>query len=139
MQRKEFLKTSCSLCILASTGLALSTLASCAPVNIYKAVITEHKINVPVSLFIKNNLQLIRAKNAEFDIALKKETDGTYTALLLKCTHADFGLTATGNGFLCALHGSNFDSKGIVKKGPAELALKKYVTHLEEDSIVITL
>jgi len=74
-----------------------------------------------------------------YNIGLKKEKDGTYTALLLRCTHADNQLIPAGNGFKCTLHGSAFDNEGHVTQGPAERPLKKYPTQIISDQIVIHL
>ena len=74
-----------------------------------------------------------------YNIGLKKENDGTYTALLLRCTHADNQLIPAGNGFKCTLHGSTFNSEGQVTQGPAERPLKRYQTEITNDSITIHL
>ncbi len=76
-------------------------------------------------------------KELEDDIALRKEQDGTYTALLMRCTHADNPLVSTGNGFICNLHGSTFDKEGSVTKGPAALPLRKYSVEIVSDNILI--
>ncbi len=137
MQRKAFLKTSCSLCLLASAGFVLSTITSCAPYSIYKTTLKENQISVPISSFAKSSLLLVRAQEVEFDIALRKEKDGTYTALLLKCTHGENTLFSTGNSFECTLHGSKFDTHGDAIKGPAIHPLKKFKTQLTDDKIII--
>jgi len=80
---------------------------------------------------------VIQPKGMYYNIGLKKEKDGTYTALLLRCTHADNQLTPTGNGFKCTLHGSAFDNEGRVTNGPAERALKRYPTQVESNQIII--
>lgn len=38
----------------------------------------------------------------------------------LKCTHLGCTLNATGNGFSCPCHGSQYDAEGKVLKGPAD-------------------
>lgn len=94
---------------------------------------------VPVTLFDKADLQLIQPKNFYYNIALRKESNGTYTALLLRCTHADNQLTTTGNGFRCSLHGSAFDQEGKVTNGPAEKPLHHYPTEINNGQIIIHL
>lgn len=139
MQRREFIKAGCTLCVMASAGFMLGSLSSCASIPVYKTVMDGNKISVPVSLFAQSDLQIIRPKNSEYDIALRKEKDETYMALLMRCTHADNQLTSTGNGFFCNLHGSRFDREGGVTKGPAELSLKRYATQIISDNIIITI
>jgi Rieske Fe-S protein len=138
MNRRKFVKQSCSLCLAAGSGMLIGSLASCGvPLPVYKTLIADNKISVPVSLFANTDFQLIQPKNLYYNIGLKKEKDGTYTALLLRCTHADNQLTPTGNGFKCSLHGSAFDNEGYVTIGPAERPLKKYVTQIESGQIII--
>ncbi|MEP7197329.1 MAG: Rieske (2Fe-2S) protein [Saprospiraceae bacterium] len=139
MQRRQFIKSSCSFCLLSSAGFAIVELSSCANLPVYKTSIIESKVSIPVSLFVSSNLQIIRVKNLEYDIALRKENNDSYSALLMQCTHADNSLNSTGNGFNCNLHGSRFDQQGHVLKGPAAQSLKKYSTQIISDQIIISL
>jgi Rieske Fe-S protein len=138
MERRSFIKTGCSLCMAIGSGLAMSTFSSCAP-SVYKTNISGNKIAVPLALFEQNKLQIIRAENYEYDIAVRKDDNENFVALLMRCTHADNQLTNNGNGFTCSLHGSIFDKDGSVKKGPAERALKNFVTEKISDQLIIHL
>lgn len=120
-----------------SVGLMVSSLSSCIPV--YKTTIAENKITVPVSLFEKEEMQIIRAAGYSYDIALQKGTGETYTALLLQCTHADNPLKSTGTSFVCDLHGSTYDKAGAVTKGPAARPLQKLIAEKKSDQIIILL
>jgi Rieske Fe-S protein len=139
MERRDFLKASCSVCLLGSAALIAVPLSSCSKLPIYKTVIHENKIVVPVSLFAQTNLQIVRPTEFDYDIALQKDKGGTFTAILLRCTHAENELSPTGNGFVCNLHGSRFDMEGLVLKGPAEHSLKKYPVHEDSGNIIILL
>lgn len=139
MERRSFIKTSCSVCVAIGAGLTLASVSSCSPTVIYRTTVTENKINVPLSLFAESDLQIIRPSGFENDIALRKEQNGSYTALLLRCTHADNQVSTTGNGFVCNLHGSTFTKEGEVTKGPAQRPLKKYKTEINSDTIIINL
>jgi Rieske Fe-S protein len=88
-------------------------------------------------MFSQSNVQLIRAKGLEFDIALRKNKDGSFLALLMLCTHAENSLNFTGSGFTCPLHGSAFDPDGKVVIGPAERPLKSFRTEVLGDFVVI--
>src|SRR5271154_1661208 len=102
MDRRKFVKQSCTLCLAVSSGMLVGSLASCASaLPVYKTDMANNKVSVPVSLFTNSDFQVIQPKNMYYNIGLKKEKDGTYTALLLRCTHADNQLTPTGNGFKC--------------------------------------
>jgi Rieske Fe-S protein len=137
MERREFIKTTCLLCTAFSAELFLGTLASCAPYPVYETPMEKGKILIPVSIFDKASMHVIRAKNLGYDIALHKENDGSYTALLLRCTHASTPVKYTGNEFVCPLHGSTFDQEGRVKDGPAIRSLRKLETELSNDKIMI--
>lgn len=128
------------MCLAVGAGLvAASSLSSCATLPVYKTAIANNKVTVPVSLFAQSDFQVIQPKDLFYNIGLRKEKDGTYTALLLRCTHADNQLISTGNGFKCNLHGSTFDKEGQVTQGPAERSLKKYQTEIISDQIIIHL
>ncbi len=122
------------------SGMVLGSLASCGvALPVYKTEAANNKVTVPVSLFANSDFQLIQPKSLYYNIGLKKEKDGSYTALLLRCTHADNQLTPTGNGFKCTLHGSAFNNEGQVTMGPAERPLQKYPTQIVSDQIIINL
>ncbi len=140
MERREFIKTTCSLCLAIGAGMAITSLDSCASSNVYKTVVSENKIKVPISLFTNTDFQIIRSEDLEFDIALRKETNGDkFTSMLMRCTHADNQLSWTGKGYYCNLHGSKFDNEGKVIKGPAEESMKKLFTEAVGEFVIITL
>ncbi len=139
MERRKFLKTTGSICAMASVTWVAVSLISCSQLPIYKTAILENKIVVPLNLFLQTSLQIIKPAGYDYNIALQKENDGTYTALLLRCTHSDNQLTSTGNGFVSNLHGSPFDKEGMVLKGPADRPQKRLRTRLNSDHIIIYL
>jgi nitrite reductase/ring-hydroxylating ferredoxin subunit len=140
MDRRDFVKQSCSLCLAVGSGMLIGSLSSCGvSLPVYKTTVADNKITVPVSLFTNVDFQLLQPKSLYYNIGLKKEKDGSYTALLLRCTHADNQLTPAGDGFKCTLHGSTFDNEGHVTKGPAERSLKKYPTEISDSQIIIHL
>lgn len=138
MERRNFIKNSCAVCAaFLIPDLMIVGLSGCKTTSVYSTALVNKTISVPVSLFTESELQIIRVKELEDDIALRKEQDGTYTALLMRCTHADNPLVSTGNGFICNLHGSTFDKEGAVTKGPAALPLRKYSVEIVSDNILI--
>src|SRR5713101_9724578 len=104
MERREFIKTSCSLCIALGAGALTNVLSSCSPLPVYRTEIRDNTIVVPLSLFAENDFQIIRPGNFGYDIALRKLDSGSYLALLLRCTHADTHLNYNCNDFFCRLH-----------------------------------
>ena len=127
------------MCLAIGAGLVVGSLSSCSTLPMYKTATEGNKIAVPASLFAQSNFQIIQAKGLYYNIGLRKEKDNTYTALLLRCTHADNQLTPKGNGFTCTLHGSAFDTGGQVTKGPAQRPLTKYPTETIQGNIIIHL
>lgn len=141
MERRKFIKSSCNFCLLAATGYFLSELSACSPAS-YKVIKTEivnNSIEIPLASFSESNFQFVRPKGWYYDIAVQKKEQDVYDALLMQCTHQNNQLFPTGNGYVCNLHGSQFDKTGKVTKGPAEIPLKHYSTSVEQDKLIIHL
>lgn len=124
---------------MAGAGIIAGNLSSCATLPVYQTAVINQQVVVPESLFAQAALQIVQPKSFYYNIALKKEADGTYEALLLRCTHADNQLQTTANGFKCNLHGSMFNQEGQVVTGPAERPLHRYVTEVNNQHIIIHL
>ncbi len=142
LTRRKFIKAGCGICLAAMAGDLLSVMPAyaAAKAKVFKVALNDkNEAELPLSLFEETTLQFIRVKGSFYDIALHKEEDGTYTAMLMKCTHMDNQLVLTGEGFRCSLHGSEYDKKGTVTKGPAEAPLLIYPTALTETSVLITI
>ena len=139
MERREFIKSSCNICMLAAAGYFLPQLAGCSPkYSVFKTDIVDKKIVMPLTMFPTSSLQFVRPKGWYFDIAVEKKEDNTYIALLLQCTHQENQLTPAGNnGYYCSLHGSRFDKDGRVRKGPAQKPLQRYYTSVENNNLII--
>jgi cytochrome b6-f complex iron-sulfur subunit len=54
--------------------------------------------------------------------------NGEYYALSLVCTHLGCTLNMSDEQFDCPCHGSRFDRRGSVLKGPAERPLRRFQT-----------
>ena len=141
IERRQFIRSSCNLCLLGVSGILLGQLPACSPAafNVIKADIADNQLQLPLELFAKSGFQLVRPKGWYYDIAVTKKTDSTYQALLLQCTHQENQLTTTGNGYQCSLHGSVFDKDGQVKKGPASKALDSYAVTVLNDHLFINI
>jgi Rieske Fe-S protein len=138
--RKDFLLTAGKgICGLAMAAGVTSWLAGCAVArqSVYKAQLQEKKIAVPLTLFAEKNMQVVAAPGWEYNLLVVKEKDQSYKALLMKCTHQGFRLTADKNGMHCNLHGSTFDLEGDVTNGPAAKPLASFPVALEKDFLLI--
>lgn len=141
MDRKEFIKGTCGICIALSSGFVLSAiLDSCkTPLGVIKTTSENDVVKIPLAEFDKSAYKLVRVKNYNYDLAVQKKQDGTFAALVLMCTHAGQPLTKTGNNYYCTLHGSQFDHEGHVTKGPAEKDLTQLRTTITKDMLSIHL
>ena len=141
MDRKEFIKRGCQTCLFSTAAFMLPSLTGCSPAafSIYKTTVAGNAITLPLSIFEKNNLQIVRPQGWQYDIAVQKKPDGNYTAILMECTHMENQLTASQNGFSCSLHGSRFNAEGEVIKGPAEFPLKKYPTSIQNNTLILSI
>jgi hypothetical protein len=83
--------------MLMAAGYFLPKLTGCSPAySIFKTDIIDKKVSVPLNMFDQNPLQFVRPKGWYFDIAVQKNADNTYQALLLQCTHQENQLTPVG-------------------------------------------
>jgi Rieske Fe-S protein len=139
MNRKDFIKGSCGVCIALSSGFLVSALLeSCkTPLGVIKTASKDNVITIPLAEFEQTNYKLVRVSNYNYDLAVQKNTDGSFETLVLMCTHAGQPLTKTGNNYYCTLHGSLFDHEGHVTKGPAEKDLLKLPTKIIKDYLSI--
>jgi nitrite reductase/ring-hydroxylating ferredoxin subunit len=139
MERREFLRSACTLCLLATPAVYAVTLPSCASIPIYETAVRDSRLRVPVDLLSQQPVRVVRGTGLEYDIALERRTDGSYRAFLMECTHAHNPLTFTGADFVCPLHGSRFDENGEVTHGPASLPLTELKTQNEGTAVAIVL
>ena len=135
--RREFIsqvtKGSCALMV----GGSVLSLSSCSSTAYILTVDSDEKeITVPITAFDKGNFRLIKRKGAE-NIIIVKESENDYNAYLMKCTHKGFALKAREDKIQCPLHGSQFDFKGNVLRGPAKASLRSFETKIEGDKLLI--
>ena len=131
MDRRNFIKSSCTFCVAATGLTALATmLQSCATIHVFNGTIDNNSEKETV---------IIKSKNTESDIALVKSKSGEWKALLMLCTHASNPIVFNGSAFMCNVHFSEFNMDGVPKNGPAQKPLKILTTELKNESIVIKL
>jgi nitrite reductase/ring-hydroxylating ferredoxin subunit len=57
--------------------------------------------------------------------AILQNHGNTFTALSLKCTHLGCTVEQKGDSFECPCHGSRYDNKGQLVRGPAAKSLRE--------------
>lgn len=144
MQRRAFIKGACRICLLgAAAGTMATDLMSCNPKismgPAFSPAIKNNEVEIPLSLFESNPVEIISPQKFEYEIAVEKKGNESFDALLLKCTHYSNQLTTTGNGYTCSLHGSKFDKKGNVLNGPADQPLQHLKTQVRNNFLYIQL
>jgi Rieske Fe-S protein len=119
MDRKDFLKSACTLCGLGLTGSLLDSCSTNVPV-----------VNFTLDLNNGANAPLRYAGGyviANGGTAIVMNTTSGYKALSLSCTHAGCIVTyRNGIGFLCPCHGGSYDVNGNVTGGPPPSPLTHY-------------
>lgn len=141
MERKQFIKTGCLLCVGATAGLSsLTLLQGCATGKIVKQEPVNNQLSVNTALFTTENPYLIlRTKTLNFDILVHKKTETEYVALYMQCTHYDNPVFANKKEIFCPSHGSKFNFDGEVTKEPANIPLKKFPTQLTNNTLTISI
>lgn len=140
-KRREFLKTTCALCgVTLASGSAGVWLSGCKTLEKSAEesgfAVRDGFLKIPVSAVAAEG-SVIQAHGLSRELYIHQNADGTFEALLLRCTHMNGKLNPTPEGFTCALHGSRFAKTGAVLKGPAKEPLKKYPVNRQGDQLII--
>lgn len=75
----------------------------------------------------------------KYPVCVYRSPENEYTALLMRCTHQGTELQAFGDKLQCPAHGSEFDNKGNVQNGPANVALRVLPVSIENNQLKISL
>lgn len=146
MERRAFIKSACLTCA-GSIGAAW-LLQSCTSQKYVSSVaVNENKITVKKKEFtvikkgksVEQKFLLIKLDVLQFPIAVYKINDNDYKALYLQCTHQGCELSPYETTMVCPCHGAEFNSKGEVTTGPAEINLKSFFTTTDNENIYIQL
>jgi len=144
VNRRDFIHTSCITCA-AGIGI-LTLLQSCTTHKYVSAFKIElNKISVKRSEFtvvkkgkaIQQKFILIKPENSLFPIALYKLPNDQFKALYLECSHQGCELNAYETTMVCPCHGAEFNTKGEVTQGPAEVPLKTFITSTDAENVYI--
>ena len=145
MDRREFIKNSCTACLSLTV---LSSLAvSCSATKYVSGVIVENGINVSKNDFaVKqkggtaySSFIIVRNEALQYPICIYRFNEDEYSALWMKCTHQGAELQASGDVLQCAAHGSEFNNRGMVRNGPAISNLRTFPVTVNQDQVFIDL
>ena len=145
MDRREFIKNSCTACLSATIiGIPVS---SCNPTQYINGKLGEDGLFVDTKEFITTQngkrtylpFLIVRNDALQYPVCIYRFNDSEYSALWMKCTHQGTELQASGDRLQCAAHGSEFDSSGNVRTGPADKSLRSFPVTVVNDQLFIDL
>lgn len=143
LTRKEFLGQTAALAVLgASTGTLATLLTGCTTVRYVSGVenTSANAVTVPLTEFADGAFVVVRkGGKLPAPVYLCKHADGTFSALVMKCTHKGCEVRPAGDLLICPCHGSEFTNKGVVLSPPALENLLSFRTSVDAASVTIHL
>ena len=145
MERRKAIKLCCYSAISIPTiGFGLQ---SCAGIYYASPSRNEKRLTVSLSEFtyvkkekiVDRNFVLLDVDELNFPICLHKQSNDTYIASLLRCTHRSCELNVGGGIYSCPCHGSEFSIAGKVLEGPAIEDLVTFKTETDHENIYVYL
>ena len=82
---------------------------------------------------------LVTGLQGDDPLILVRDDDGAFRALSSRCTHLGCQVRPSARSLRCPCHGSTFDLRGNVLRGPAQGALPTYPVELVGDTVEIIL
>jgi cytochrome b6-f complex iron-sulfur subunit len=144
LSRRTFIRQASTLgacaCCLGTVSLleSCSAPAGAAATANEKAIIeTPGQISILKSAVAGQSYLKLNSSKFKDPIFLNTNADGTYTAVLMNCTHKGCGLSASQGKLVCGCHGSEFDLAGQVLKGPAKTSLQTFQVTADDQHIIV--
>jgi Rieske Fe-S protein len=135
MDRKEFIKNTCTVCVgCLLLGFNNTDDAKEKRSKPIKLTPVNGKLEILNQLFIDNNTNalVLRYDQLDADILLVKKEE-MYTALYMLCTHEGVSLSYKKEKLYCSAHGSQFDMDGNATIEPAQKPLAQFITSVGTD------
>ena len=130
--------------VLCQLGAGLVGLYGCAGLPTYMAVLKSDeiildRIAVEKALQEREAIRVRAAGLAEDIVLIRLDSGGEgFVALGMKCSHLGCQVRPGGEFLVCPCHGSTYNLRGEVVRGPAQKSLKQYRISIVKDSITIT-
>ena len=126
---------------LCSVGVGLLGLYGCAGLPTFQAGLIQggfelKRSDIDQALLAEGGVR-VRAVDLSEDIALMQHDDGILQALGMTCSHLGCQVRPGGGFLVCPCHGSTFDLRGEVVRGPAQRALNRYIVTEKNGRITI--
>jgi Rieske Fe-S protein len=138
--RRDFVRRATGA--LAATPLA-ALLASCAALAARVVPVSEGRLLLALNHYpeletVGGALKLAPT-GFETPVYVLTLGRGQHAALSPICTHLGCTVEIQGSRIVCPCHGSTYDREGRVLQGPAERALTRYATTIENGVLVVNL
>ena len=145
MDRRNFIKNSCTACLSAT--VLTSLLSSCQATRYISGNLGKDGITVEMDEFISKKNEkteyqsfiIIRNEELQYPICVYRINEKEYKALWMRCTHQGTELQASGDRLQCPAHGSEFTNKGNVSNGPADKNLRSFPVTVSNNQLFIDL
>ena len=118
---------------------AMGGLSACASYRYVDGNRKGNHLKVSKSAFQEDQYILVRNPIHAKPIFLLKESEDSYSAYLLECTHKQCTVKPTGDTLTCPCHGSKYTRHGQVLQGPAEKRLPAFKVTTDNQSVFIQL
>ncbi|NNF57674.1 MAG: Rieske (2Fe-2S) protein [Rhodothermaceae bacterium] len=140
MDRRDVLKLAQRASVGALCAAPLGLLAGCSSVR-YVAYRQEGERLVVnrATVGMAPYVLLRHPRDGEPPIYLHRREDGSFAAVLLRCTHRGCQVNPAGVRLACPCHGSEFTATGEVLEGPAERPLQSFDVTTDADHITLHL
>lgn len=142
LSRRTFIRQASVLGACACCLGALSMMESCSTsasvAGTEKSIVeTPGQVSILKSAFAGQSYLKVNTSKFKDPIFINTNPDGTYTAVLMNCTHKGCGLSASQGKFVCPCHGSEFDLSGHVLTGPAKTDLQSFQVSADDLHIIV--
>ena len=134
LRRREFL----GLCACVAAG---SMLGACASVLVRQVPVANGRVELPLVQYPELSqagaaLQILPEGQTK-PLIVFVDANGKHSVISCECTHKGCTVEVQGERIVCPCHGSTYDRKGDVLKGPAQRSLQRYQSRLTSDGVLI--
>lgn len=140
LDRRDFVRRATGA--LAATPLG-ALLAGCAALTARVVPVQEGRLHLALTHYpeLETAGGSLKLAPAGYDTPVYVLTlgRGEFAALSPICTHLGCTVDIQGSRIVCPCHGSTYDREGRVLQGPAEKALTRFPTTIDDGVLVIDL
>ena len=155
MNRRDFIKNTCSVACACIGVSALSLIQSCEDNKAYEQNVDDNnngdndiQFSIDISQAPHQNLEYIGGTSVlapnnidSLGLLLIRSSDNNIKAFSRRCTHSSYSVDAFNTQGLAVCssgHGGSFNTSGSVASGPPSARLTSYNTSLNESILTIS-